>query len=453
MALLITAPALFSKGMFSDGLLYAAISRNMANDMGSFWVPHLSDGFFDRFFEHPPLALGLQSIWFRLLGDSFLIERFYSLFTLVLNGWIIVLIWKHFTGSFQRGWLPLFLWIMVSTVTWSCANNMLENTMAVFVSLGFLFYLKYTDKGHWSFILLSGTMLALSALTKGLVGLYIWGVPFFMWLVFKNRSFGKMVLESVFLILSTSLPIVLLYLFSDAAAFNMVSYFNHQVVDASQNVVTVDSRFAILKEFFSQTLIPIILIVLIITPGLIKRKKQTMQALAENKKLFLILMLIVMAGVLPIMISVKQRGFYILTVYPFFSIAAGLLVLPLVEKRLSGLRHAHFKILKWACVALIIASLTLSVVQSNSIGRDKDKLLMCYEVIKLSGKGSRINIAEEFKNESSLHGYFARYGNVSLITLEKERLPYYLVPGSIGHIPGYQRVKIQSGGYSLFHKP
>jgi len=31
---------LIAEGMFIDGLIYSAISRNLANDLGSFWNPH-----------------------------------------------------------------------------------------------------------------------------------------------------------------------------------------------------------------------------------------------------------------------------------------------------------------------------------------------------------------------------------------------------------------------------
>ena len=66
----IVAPSLFSDGMFADGVDNATIARNMANGLGDFWQPHHTNVIAPEFYEHPPLAFGLQSIWFRLLGDS-----------------------------------------------------------------------------------------------------------------------------------------------------------------------------------------------------------------------------------------------------------------------------------------------------------------------------------------------------------------------------------------------
>jgi len=74
--MLMTGFRLFAEGMFVDGVTYAAISRNLANGLGSFWEPHFSATLDTQFHGHPPLALGMQSLAFRVFGDSLLVERF-----------------------------------------------------------------------------------------------------------------------------------------------------------------------------------------------------------------------------------------------------------------------------------------------------------------------------------------------------------------------------------------
>ena len=134
-------PALFSDGMFMDGLLYSAISKNLSNNIGSFWDLHLTETLFPHFHEHPPLAFGIQSLFFDVLGENLYTERFYSLLTFFITGLIIVLIWKKITKKDYHSiaWLPLLFWITIPIVTWSAANNMLENTMMIFTSLSVLF--------------------------------------------------------------------------------------------------------------------------------------------------------------------------------------------------------------------------------------------------------------------------------------------------------------------------
>lgn len=109
---------LFSDGMFVDGLLYADISRNMAEGLGSFWKPHFTEVIYPEFYEHPPLALGLQSIFFYVFGDSIYVERIYSLSTYIIVGYLIALIWKKLTGEKKTGWIPIFLWIITGGIAW-----------------------------------------------------------------------------------------------------------------------------------------------------------------------------------------------------------------------------------------------------------------------------------------------------------------------------------------------
>ncbi|MDD3741662.1 MAG: glycosyltransferase family 39 protein, partial [Bacteroidales bacterium] len=212
---------LFSDGMFMDGLMYASISHNMSEGLGSFWQPHFSNTLLNEFYEHPPLAFGLQSIWFNIFGDSIYVERLYSLFTYIVVGYLIVLIWGKLTNDRRTAWIPLSFWLITSDVIWSVSNNMLENTMTIFVCLSVLFYFKSAENKNFLWIVLSGLSLSLGLLTKGFFCLYIWSIPFFMWLFKRERTFMHMFLETIVMILSTLLPIALLYFIVPAAKNNM----------------------------------------------------------------------------------------------------------------------------------------------------------------------------------------------------------------------------------------
>jgi len=247
--LIITAPSLFSEGMFMDGLFYAAVSNNMAEGIGTFWKPYLAEYYYAEFFEHPPLALGLQSACFRIFGDSIYVERFYALACYLITGCLISLIWKELTGDTKTGWLPILLWMTVAIIPWACANNMLENTMSIFVCLSVLFYLKFNQNDHFSFLLLSAFSLSLALLTKGLVCLYVWALPFILWLVYRNMTFVKMTASTLLIVLFTLLPLIVLYLFYEPAANSISRYLNDQLFTSLEKIVTVDSRFHIVGEF------------------------------------------------------------------------------------------------------------------------------------------------------------------------------------------------------------
>ena len=46
-----------------------------------------------------PLALGIESVFFRVLGDHILVENLYSLFTAIVTGALIVGLWRLLTSG------------------------------------------------------------------------------------------------------------------------------------------------------------------------------------------------------------------------------------------------------------------------------------------------------------------------------------------------------------------
>jgi 4-amino-4-deoxy-L-arabinose transferase-like glycosyltransferase len=446
---------LFSEGMFMDGLLYSAISNNMANGIGSFWQPYLSNSLFPEFYEHPPLAIGLQSLWFWLFGNSFLVERFYSLFTYLLTGIGLVSIWTQLGKSIKTGWIPLFFWLMVSNIIWAVSNNMLENTMAVFVIFATWSYLKGIQKKSFLFIILTGALLSLGFLSKGFVCLYIWAFPLGIFLFTKKISVTKTIVHTLIIVASTILPIILLYLFSEGAKNNLVSYFNKQVVGSIQNVSTVNSRFAIIGEFIQHIIIPISIAVIILIIS--KIKKQKLSIIKEDKKLIYLVLFILFCGIIPIMISMKQRGFYILTVYPFFGIIMGLVFTPLVKNWLGIIetKASAKKYLGGILLLLMISSITLSITSTRKIGRDKVELEDCKKVIEYIGTDKIIDICSATQwNNWSKHGYYARYGNITLDRRGENEQEFFIVNNNECDIDTtvYSQIDINLSNHTLYQR-
>ncbi len=67
-------PSLIQDGMFIDGVQYAAVSKNWANGLGTFWVPYLSQNWYQNFhamgsnvfLENPPLVYAIQGLFFKI---------------------------------------------------------------------------------------------------------------------------------------------------------------------------------------------------------------------------------------------------------------------------------------------------------------------------------------------------------------------------------------------------
>src|SRR5262244_2290682 len=181
---LLVLPRMLSYGMFMDGVVYASIARNMAENYGSFWHPYYTATAYPIFYEHPPLGFWLQSWAYRLCGDSVYVEAWWGfcvgLFILLgLAG-----IWRCLTpqGDALAGtWFPLVLFIVTPMTSWALANNMLENTMTVFILLSVLLCLLSLKNSTIFFSCLYGSLAGLSMfcaiLVKGPVALFPLAVP------------------------------------------------------------------------------------------------------------------------------------------------------------------------------------------------------------------------------------------------------------------------------------
>jgi 4-amino-4-deoxy-L-arabinose transferase-like glycosyltransferase len=451
--LIIVCKDIFSNGMFLDGLIYSTVSKNLADGLGTFWNPHFTSTFLSDFHEHPPLAFGIQSVFYTLFGESRFIDKFYSMFTIVMVGYIILRIWK--TLGYKYGWFPLFIWLITPTVFWASYNNLLENTLTVFTSLSILFYLKNQETKKFYLIFLSGFVLALGFLTKGFVAFFPWTFPFLLWFFIKQKSFGKMALDTAGLFFFTIIPLLLIISLFPAARLSLHIYIDHQVIDSLRNTVTVSSRFDIVKRLFFELIPAAVLCILLLVWACIRKSPKIL--IKENIKRVLVYVFLGLTGVLPIMISMKQSGFYIISVYPFFAIGAGILVYPVIDSLFIKMNYESkwFLIFKWIGYGLFFAGIVLSLYFHNRFSRDNNKIKETYTILSEIPQGRVININPDMFEDWSLHAYYARFKNISLDTDLKNRREYLLI--KINNYSdtlksGYDMIKLNTKDYKLFKK-
>src|SRR5262249_33680561 len=130
-------PRLAHRGMFLDGITYASISRNLAQGRGRFWEPFYTATIYPAFHEHPPLVFFLQSLWFRVFGDRWFVERLYCATVGIASAALIAATWRTVreeSAARNDEWLPILLWMSAPVVSWAIVGNMLEATLAMFVS-------------------------------------------------------------------------------------------------------------------------------------------------------------------------------------------------------------------------------------------------------------------------------------------------------------------------------
>lgn len=452
--LIIISPTILSDGMFVDGLLYSTIAHNLSNGIGTLWHPQYTATCWTDFHEHPPLAFKLQSIFITFFGESRFLDKLYSLLTFVIVGFIISKIWKYL--GLKNSWFPLLLWLSIPLVSWASSNNMLENTLTIFTSLSILLYLKYENGNKYIFIFLAGLMIALGFLTKGFVVFFPWSFPFLLWLLKRKKSFRNMVFDTVGLFLASIVPLFILILLSPEAKISLQVYLDTQVINSLENVKTVDSRLFIVNSLFSE-LIPAIGICLLFLIWGWRRKFQ-INTLKNNYKTALLFILLGLTGVLPIMISMKQSGYYILATYPFFAIGIGILINPLIEFLFDNQFYETkgFLFFKRASYGIFIIGLILPLLFVNKIGRDKTQLKDMYTIIEKIPASTTINILPSMWKEWSLHGYYARYKSISLDPNLDNKREYLLIQNNkisdSAIFTSYKKIELQTIDYQLYKR-
>lgn len=394
--------------MFMDGTIYAAVASNLSQGNGSFWSLKFSETIMNPFYEHPPLAIWMESSFHWLFNDSMWSERIYSLAMWLLNAGLIMKIWEQLRPNSPVKWVPILLWSMLPIVVWSFSNNMLENTMGVFVSSSVLFFLKGMKSRTVLWNGLSGAMLTLAFLSKGFVGLFPFALPLLYTLFFfRERSLVQHLLSGFYMLLGFLLLLAPFLMNSVSNEFLMI-YLDHQVKNSVEHIQTVSHRFRILEYFLIQVFLPLAIGALVFFAA-----KSKAPLGASNKKWAGLLLVLSLCGVLPIMISLKQRDFYILTVYPFAILA----IVLFVENGFLSLHKGLMKRIKkpqWLVITMFFLAVALAIGSSSVYKRDKE-ILRGIEALEESEFSDRIlHCSNNIRHDWSTMAYLSRIAKISV---------------------------------------
>ncbi len=443
------APDLFADGMFMDGLFYAVISKNLAHGEGSFWFLHFTDTVFPVFHEHPPLVFGIQSLFFKIFGDSILVEKLFSFSTYIITGFLMVLIWQEITKKkfSEISWLPLLLWIFIPLVHWGAVSNMLENTMSVFVCLSVLFIIKSRSNKKYLYLSAAGLMLFCAFLSKGFTGLFPLSLPFWIF-CFKHREIKAFLIDMLLLLAGLLFPLLLIYVFDPEGIRSLEDYLNIQVLKSIQEIQTVNSRFFILGKLFTELLIPMGMVVLVLIFG--KREKLE----KENQQWFFVLLALGLSGVLPIMVSLKQNGFYILCALPFFALMLALLIAVPVKNWITkiSLEGKGFKLFRRLSFLLVLLAFTIAVMQEGKIHQHKTLIHSIQTIARFVPPHTVISAPGSFRDNWSMHGYFKRYADISMETQDNFKREYLFLDEKVFVPSDYERVPLRIIDYSLWKR-
>lgn len=420
--ILLTVPKLIQDGMFLDGMLYTSVSHNLGNGIGSFWFPVFSPSNYNSdspfFHEHPPLVFGIQSLFFRLLGNSMYVERFYTFLTMCISAFLINVLWRTIYEREEQmkklSWFPILFWITIPSCSWSYSNNMMENTMGIFTLTAVILSYKAVESrsNKPALLIFSGVFVFLATMSKGLPGFFPLALPLLHWIIFRKKSFMIAIFQTLLII---SAPAVLYFvLFKLPQSRESLSfYLTERLLSRISDRPTVGNRFYILKRLFTE-LIPQILFTLLII--LVPKLKKSSGQLTGNISLSALFFFTGLAASVPMILTMVQRGFYLVPSFPYFAIGFSILIAPLVLKFKEGIitNAGKFKIFRILSIVLFVFAIGLSLLQKGKTVRDRDILHDVHTIGNAIPNKSALTINLDIATTYVLECYFIRYYYISL---------------------------------------
>jgi len=448
----IAAPQLFSDGMFMDGLYYATIAHNLSNGFFDMWHLNFSPSFDVKFYGHPPFQIWVQALLFKYVTDSIYIERFYLLFTYLISGFLIYKLWINMVKPEHKklAWLPLFLWVITPLTTWAVANNLLENTLQIFVLAATLHIFKSIKNKLILHSILTGVFLFFGFLSKGFVIFFPIVLPLLFLLFYSDYKFNKFIIQTLIIAFTLlSLGILMITIFPDSKIY-FNHYFHEQIINSIKLKSGYHGRFFILSEFLNQILPAITLILLGFIYLNVKKIKITFDR--SYTKLNYTLAILILSGLLPFLISIKQRGFYLIPILPFIALFISLIL----AKQLNDFRWieklAQNKIFKSISLSLLAISLIISIFFMGKIGREKEKVSDVYKICSFVPANSIVEVNEKsLRQDYALMGYLSRTKRIGLLKTNNPSKEYLLTNKSNKTIPeGYTKKDLQLEKYCLY---
>jgi 4-amino-4-deoxy-L-arabinose transferase-like glycosyltransferase len=405
--LALTIPRMAQRGMFSDGLLYATLARNMAVGVGSLWAPSYTQTAWVEFYEHPPLGVALEAAAFRVLGDSLVVERVYSLLVLALHAVTLAALWRRISTA-SLDWLPVLFWLTPAVVSWGAVNNMLENTQALLTTTAVLLMFEAAKASTAARMAIgstgAGVAVVAAVLTKGPAGFYPLIAPFvFAWLLRPTAWTGDRRRRAVAVLTPTLVVVIAGAMLAayEPSRHNLTMYARTQLVPSLLGLREASDPLDIVRHLLTGV-IGRMTAVLALCWALARMRSSPPNASTDRAAAGAFLLLGVCAAA-PLAFSVRLSGHYLLPAVPMFALGFALLAVAAVD---GGTRQT-----------LIVLTLIASAVMVTRHERRDDALIRDLAAIGPAVPRAAVIGAcphARATRDWGLHTYLQRWYRVSL---------------------------------------
>lgn len=444
-------PRIAQPGMFVDGVTYAVLARNLAAGIGTFWSPLFSTTVYPVFHEQPPLGIGLEALAFVVLGDHLYVERLFSVLVFAATALLIVRLWRQVLPV-EYDWLPLFFWILPSTVTWGAINNMLEGTQALLTTAAVLVLAAGVRAETTGRAVMAGAAAAAAVvaacLTKGPVGLFPLVVPpLALLLVGTERPHLRRAGVVWFSLLVSTAALAAAVLTIDEARHALSEFARTHMMPALEGRRGLPRRsFDIARHFTLGILARMVALAVVL--WLIRPGGRTTARIRWNTAWFFLA--VGLCASLPLLASPVLAGHYFLPSVPFFALAVATAALPPVAayRELSSTTRRFMPL--GIAAALVLAAAVVLLVRGPMERRDTEIIRGLRSAGPLVPRGRTIGTCESAAEEWGLHGYFQRFFRVSLDASEAAREGWFVIWRDGCQPPPRCVERTSEGGLRLF---
>lgn len=450
LALVLIVAPLFEQGLFIDGLLYKTVSTNYYTGDGSFWRMKFSNTSMNPFYEQPPFFFFVTGGFYKLFGNSHIVDKSVTLIFMGVSVALINSIYKLISGTNRLSLLIFVQLLSIPVVCWTFTNQVIETLVMPLSLLGLYCFLKYRETesglGKITSMLCFSLTVVLLFLTKGFQSCFVAIVPFLYTLFFRTKKNLLFTLVSGVLIALSLYFFIFLY---QPSAEWFGNYLQKRLVNSLEGVgATTTYRAEIIVRTLTELIVPIGVAIL---AWLFLRKRVYQKSTAEEKKGGFVILITALCGSLPFAITFEQRGFYLVPAFPFFVLAITLLFAPYLEFVQDKLdKYFAHKTIKYCSIGLMLVFLFEVFLGFYDYKRDVN-LIKDLAIIKTHLKSNdTISIDGDSWNDTALQAYLYMQNKVSVEGNYNHK--FYIHDRDHNTVPNenYKKVEIPTLQYDLF---
>ena len=187
-------------------------------------------------------------------------------------------------------------------------------------------------------------------------------------------------------------------------------YFYERLLKRVSEMPTTPNRFeSIIRLFFES--IPFLILLFLV---MLFNVKKGINKILITKNEFLFFFLLGLCGIIPLMLTMVQKGWYMVPAFPYLGIAFASFIAPFIGS--GGKNNLITKYLFPTAILTFSGVLICTLLQTGKISREKETLSDVYKIGQVVPKFSTLTVPEDQYDQYNfiLQGFLVRYFHISI---------------------------------------